>query len=147
MGEEFPENEILVCIARKTLSEDRLAHLHSLLDGELNWEYVCEKADQHRLLPLLYHHLNATSPQKVPAPILDALKQSFIKNSQMGLYLFSELRRLLRLFEDQGIAAAVFKGPVLAAAAYGDIGLRQTGDIDILIEPGAFAAAKQLLSS
>src|SRR6202008_750239 len=45
------------------------------------------------------------------------------------------------------ISSVVFKAPVLAATVYGDMGLRQAGDIDILIDRRNFHVAKQLLNS
>lgn len=145
--ERLPEEELLFCVARKTVNEDVAARITSLLTGELNWNYLREKARQHRLLPLLYQHLTSVCPQSVPAPILNSLKDEFRENSQSCLYLFSELRKVVRLFAEQGVSSVVFKGTVLAAAVYGDIGLRQAGDIDILIERRNFGLAKQLLNS
>lgn len=46
--------------------------------------------------------------------------------------LTAELIRVLAEFEREGIRAVPFKGPVLAASAYGDIGLRQFSDLDVL---------------
>lgn len=142
-----PENELLVCVARRSLNDNLVERVTSLLAGKLDWSYLSNKARQHGLLPLLFHHLNSIGPESVPTPILNSLKEEFVGNSQRCLYLFSELRKLLRLFDEHGMKAVVFKGPVLAVAAYGDIGLRQTGDLDILIEPGAFGLAKQVLAS
>ena len=39
----------------------------------------------------------------------------------------------MKLFEKYDIQALAFKGPTLAQNAYGDITLRQFGDLDILI--------------
>jgi Uncharacterised nucleotidyltransferase len=142
-----PENELLVCVARRSLNDNLVGRVTSLLAGKLDWSYLSNKARQHGLLPLLFHHLNSIGPESVPAPILNSMKEEFVGNSRRCLYLFSELKKLLRLFDEHGIMAVVFKGPVLAAAAYGDIGLRQTGDLDILIEPAAFGLTKQVLAS
>jgi Uncharacterised nucleotidyltransferase len=146
-SERLPEDELLFCIARKTVNNDLAARMTSLLSDELDWNYLCEKARQQRLMPLLYQHLSSVCPQSVPAPILTSLKDEFRDNSQRCLYLFSELRKVARLFAEQGVPSVVFKGQVLAAAVYGDIGLRQAGDIDILIEPASFGLAKNLLNS
>jgi hypothetical protein len=142
-----PEDKLLFCIARKTVSDGLAAQMASLLSGELDWNYLREKARQQRLMPLLYQHLSSVCPQSVPAPILNSMKDEFRENTQNCLYLFSELRKVVRLFADQGISAVVFKGQALAAAVYGDIGLRQSGDIDILVERNNFSLAKQLLNS
>jgi hypothetical protein len=142
-----PENALLVCIARRSLNDSLVARVTALMAGEVDWTSLCARARQHRLLPLLYYHLNSICPQSVPTAVLDSMRTEFITNSKSCLYLFSELRKLLRLFEKQGIKAVVFKGPVLAAAAYGDIGLRQVGDLDILIKQSDFGLAKQLLTA
>jgi hypothetical protein len=147
IAETYSENELLFCVARRSLNHDWATRITSLLNGKLDWNYLCEKARQQRLMPLLYHHLNSVDPQSVPIPVLSSMRSEFVENSKRCLYLFTELRKLLRLFDEHGISPVVFKGPVLATVAYGDIGLRQSGDIDILIEPDAFGLAKELLAS
>jgi len=47
--------------------------------------------------------------------------------------LTGELLRLLALLNDRGIEAMPLKGPAIAVALYGHVGLRQFGDIDILV--------------
>jgi Uncharacterised nucleotidyltransferase len=142
-----PENELLVCAARRSLNDDLAARMTALVGGELDWNYLRDQATQQGMMPLLYRHLNSVCPQSVPSAILNSMKEEFIANSQTCLYLFGELRKLLRLLDQNGITAVAFKGPVLSEAVYGDIALRQAGDLDILIEPGAFRRAKDLLSS
>lgn len=57
----------------------------------------------------------------------------------------AELIRIMKLLEDNGIKALAFKGPTLAQVAYGDITLRQYGDLDILIDRHNISTATQLL--
>src|SRR6267143_714648 len=147
IAETSRENELLFCVARKSLNRDLAARITSLLHGKLDWNYLCEKAREQRLMPLLYHHLNSVDPQSVPVPVLSSMRSESVDNSKRCLYLFSELRNLLRLFREHEVTTVVFKGPVLAAMVYGDIGLRQSGDIDILIERSSFGFAKELLAS
>jgi hypothetical protein len=52
---------------------------------------------------------------------------------------------LLRALESAGIQAAPVKGPLLAAAAYGEIVRRQVGDLDILVRPQEASRAKEVL--
>jgi hypothetical protein len=47
----------------------------------------------------------------------------------------AKLLKIMRHFKEQNIDALAFKGPVLAQNAYGDITLRQYGDLDILVNP------------
>lgn len=55
--------------------------------------------------------------------------------------------QLLGVLEDHGYPAVPFKGPVIAAGIYGNLGLRTIGDLDILVRKEHGAAAKKLLMS
>src|SRR5712664_3724308 len=103
IAETRSEDELLFFVARKALNNDLAARMTSLLNRGFDWSYLCEKARQQGLMPLLYQHLSLVCPQSVPVPILNSLREEFRNNSQRCLYLFSELRKLLRLFEEQGI--------------------------------------------
>jgi hypothetical protein len=62
-----------------------------------------------------------------------------------NLGLTGELIRVLRLFDEQCIAALTFKGPTLAQAAYGSPALREFGDLDLLLRPCDIRRARSLL--
>jgi len=49
------------------------------------------------------------------------------------LNLMAEMFRLFDAFRPSGIAALVIKGPVLSLRCYGDAGLRQYGDLDLIV--------------
>jgi hypothetical protein len=78
---------------------------------------------------------------------LHHLQDHFYKNTHRNLFLTGELLRLLNLFEAQGIFAIPYKGPALAAVAYGNLALREFADLDILIRKQDVQRAKELLTS
>jgi hypothetical protein len=98
-------------------------------------------------MPLLYWNLHATCPEAVPETSLDQLRRRFNANSVRNLFLIRELLTLLSLLEKRGIPAIPYKGPVLAAAVYGNFALRQFGDLDILVREQDAVRAKDLLLS
>ncbi len=55
--------------------------------------------------------------------------------------------KLLKAFENHGITAIPFKGPVLAASAYKNIALRQFGDLDIWVHKENIIEAGRLLAA
>ena len=139
------ENELLLLVARRELNAERRAELRRLLQQEINWEYLFASAQAHGVLPLLHNHLAATM---APSKVLSRLKRESVANSQNVLHLIAKQLRVVKLFKDNGIPVALFKGPLLAQMAYGEIGLRQAGDIDILINRRRdFDHAKALLES
>ena len=63
------------------------------------------------------------------------------------LHLIGKQLRVYKLFKENEIPVALFKGPLLAQMAYGEISLRQAGDIDMLIHRQHFDQARLLLES
>ncbi len=45
-----------------------------------------------------------------------------------------ELCRLVKIFQSENITLIPYKGPILSIQAYGNISLREFGDIDIFID-------------
>ena len=135
-------NNLLLCIARRDTDPDQL---RSLISQEIDWDYVIVLAYAHGLLPLLNHHL--TTLDLVPANIRSHLKRESVANAQNVLHLVGKQLLIHKLFKEHGIPIAFFKGPLLAQMAYGEISLRQAGDIDLLINRGDFAQARLLLES
>lgn len=139
--------KILVCVARGSMDEQVRTCLRTLAQREIDWDFLVREATDHGLLPLLHSHLNATCRDLVPRAVLPRLKEESLANSQCNLYLMRELIRTLDLLRANNIDALAFKGPVLGAMLYGDLTLRQAGDLDILIHKEDFCRAKGLLES
>ena len=123
----------MLCCARTRTDAGVLARLRELLDGALDWEFALRFAEVHSLIPLLYFHLHAHAPEKVPPAVYEKLREQSRRISALNVYLSGELRRLLKLFAAHSIEAIPYKGPALAAKAYGNIALRHFGDLDILV--------------
>lgn len=99
------------------------------------------------MLSLLYSNLKALCPDAVPEATLNELQDHFNTNAARNLFVTHELLILLDLFDRHGIQAIPFKGPTLAASAYGDLCLRTFGDLDILVRKQDVLVAEDLLIS
>jgi hypothetical protein len=138
------EHDILFCIARRELGGGH--KLRQLLRHDLDWDYLLTTASNHGLMPLLHKHLNSVSAE-IPVHVLSRLKRESIGNAQNVLHLTGKLLKLYRLLKENGVRIAIFKGAQLSEMAYGELSLRQAGDIDVLIEREQFRHAQQLLES
>jgi len=134
-------NNLLLYIARRDTDPD---HLRSLIKHDLDWDYLLSLAYAHGLLPLLHKHL---AFDLVPAHILSRLKRESVANSQNVLHLTGKQLRVYKLFKQNNVPVALFKGPLLSQIAYGEMSLRQAGDIDLLINRRDFTQARLLLES
>lgn len=139
-----PEHEILFCIARRRVDCEQL---RPLLLKVRDWEYLLNSANGHGLIPLLHKHLHALAPDLTPVNVLSLLKLQSVANTQNVLHLVGKQLKLYRELKQNGIAVAVFKGSVLAQMAYGDMSLRQAGDIDVLISRRDFDRTRGVLEA
>jgi hypothetical protein len=127
------------------MDADAAERIKALLQQPLDWDYILEKARQHLIIPLLYASIKTTCPDTVPEATLAKLREEFHANARRNLLLTGELLKLLRLLEANGVSAIPFKGPILAASAYGNLSLRSFWDLDILVRRGDVLKTKNLL--
>jgi hypothetical protein len=72
---------------------------------------------------------------QIPTQALITLKQRYQVNLHKALLLSGEFVRVVERLSQAGIDFIPYKGLALAETVYGDIALRQAGDIDLLIHP------------
>jgi Uncharacterised nucleotidyltransferase len=113
----------------------------------MDWEYLLRTARRHGVAPMLYWCLDAACPEAVPEDVFDRLRDHFRANNLRNLFLSGELLRILRAFQTNRIPAVPYKGPALAASTYGNLGLREFHDLDILVHRQDVPKAKQVLAS
>jgi hypothetical protein len=149
--ERRPENELLFAVARRELEPRDVVEVRELVREQLDWDYVIATASSHGLLPLLQKNVAkvaaGAATDLVPGHVLSRLKRESVANSQSVLHLIGKQLAAYRLLRDRGMRVAIFKGAVLAQMAYGEVSLRQAGDIDMLIDREQFAEARSLLES
>lgn len=140
-----PEIELILCCCRTDIDTATTQRIQTLLQQKIDWAYLVQTASRQQLIPLLYRNLQSTCPDAIPQTILKQLRNHFHANSLHNLFLTKELLQLLNLFQNHNIPAIPFKGPALAVSAYGNLALRQIGDLDILVQEPDYAKAKELL--
>jgi hypothetical protein len=109
-----------------------------------DWERLLELAGQHRMLPILYAHLEEMGGA-VPAGVRQRLTAEYHRNMIHALANAAEMIELLKVFEQEGIPVMPFKGVVLAASVYGDLAARPGGDMDFLIHHRHLSRATTIL--
>ena len=139
------EPRLLMTCARATLRPEDVATIRALCKCALNWEVLLESADRHGISPLLYWHLREQISQTAPSAPMELLRARFEKNAYRNLFLTGELLKVLDAFKDANIRVLAYKGPVQAALLYGNLALREISDLDLLIDPATFPAARKLV--
>lgn len=109
--------------------------------SRVDWGDVLNLADRHGTASLLYRNLSCL-PDAVPPPALAVLAQRYQTNVHKSLFLTRELIRILDCLDGLGIEVLPYKGLVLSEMYYGDMALRQSGDLDLFVRKGDVARIK-----
>ncbi|HEV3467739.1 MAG TPA: nucleotidyltransferase family protein [Pyrinomonadaceae bacterium] len=142
-----PEHRLLLLCARTRADAEAGEEIRRLVAGGPDWDYLYRLARRHAVLPLIYRRLRAAASNEMPPAQLRRLGDDFRANTARALYLTAELERVVSLFEAEGVPVIPYKGPALAAFAYGDLALRRYVDLDILVRKEDLPRAKGLLAA
>jgi hypothetical protein len=140
-----PEVELLVRCVDPAIDSDKSDRLQSLLAAEPDWDSVLELARSHGVVPSLNRALRSGYDRQVPEDILSTLHDWARSSALENLRLANELHTIADRFENEGIRWFVFKGPVLAASAYGALTHRTFTDLDLLVHPEDVTRAVDIL--
>jgi len=144
---DYPEIQLLLYCARSYVDTSTANQIKILLEQGINWTELVQLALRHRVAPLLYQNLQTICPTIVPENVLNFLRNHFQSNAQRNLFRTNELLKVMSLMETHHILAIPFKGTTLAVIAYGNLGLRTFGDLDILAHKQDLSRIKNLLVS
>lgn len=114
------------------------AHLYDreririLLESQPDWDTILLLAERHGTSSLLYQNLEPLA-NSVPSAALASLRQRYERNIHKSLFLTSELMRILDCLDSLRIKVIPYKGVVLSETYYGDIAMRQSGDMDLFV--------------
>lgn len=105
-----------------------------------DWQELLRLAEKHGVLPLIHRTL---STHEIDMP--DFFIRAAIACRAAIETLSENLACILAGFAQHGIAVMPLKGPVLAETLYGDIFLRPSTDLDLLVQHDDFSRAEELL--
>ncbi|WP_263333279.1 nucleotidyltransferase domain-containing protein [Acidicapsa dinghuensis] len=110
-----------------------LRGLPCIVPEDTNWELLLDLARENGVLLLLQQALLALGAD-VPGFFRDAAAECRAAAERLA----GELECLLRGFQGLHVEALAFKGPTLALALYGDVTLRSSNDLDLLVRHDDF---------
>jgi hypothetical protein len=137
-----PELTLLMRLAVAHMSRDDvaagrrvLAHHHESLD----WGMFLHLAACHRLLPLvgrnlIMHDIAYDDDRRALTPYRQVFAGAYLGNRDRNLVQHAEYARVLRALNEAHIPYLVRKGPVLDTHVFNDLGVRQSSDLDLLVD-------------
>jgi len=137
------EWNLLLAASSPDCDQREIDRIRQLLEGwsPVDWGAVLDLADRHGTSSLLYRNLSHL-PSAVPSSALAVLAQRYQTNVHKSLFLTRELIRILDCLDGLGIEVLPYKGLVLSEMYYGDMALRQSGDLDLFVRKREVAGIK-----
>jgi hypothetical protein len=149
--QEFPaavtcaEVELLLCCARTRTNPEMSRRIREAAQNKIDWVQFIRLALRHDTLALTYWNLHRICPDIVPSGVLEPLRARCEARAAEARLIAEELVGILGYLDSQGISAVPYKGPALALRLYGDLSLREFGDLDIVICERDALRARHLL--
>ena len=141
-----PGTEWKLLLAAISGSPEKVDDLPGQLQQNVDWPMLLRLADHHGVSSLLYQSLFSIGDSAAPTEVLQSLRRRHDINVHKCLFLTRELVRVLDNLDALGIEVMPYKGVVLSQILYGDMALRQSGDMDLLLHASDLPRTKKKVS-
>ena len=135
---------LLSCVSECTAGQ--LAEMRKLAMDFEQWDYFLRLVLKNRVFPSVFRSLSRLDGI-VDEKMLRLLQVRCEQNNLSVVKLMAELIRIARRFDREKVRMISLKGPALGLALYGDLSLRTSKDLDLLVSPKDVDAAEQILIS
>ncbi len=143
----FPkELKLILSMIRGDLTALSPEELKARLKGT-DWQLFLRLVYHHRLYSVLYVKMKELNSAIIPADVMESLRQQYTANTFRMLHLTAEMEQVCGAFREHGIRNITLKGPALAHDLYGDVSMRTSKDLDILIPFDDVEAAEGILAT
>ncbi len=139
------EDQLIVHCARVRVEPARADAIRALLQDSLDWQYLIRVLNRNQIASLFYHGLTSVPNLTLDEEVRQNLRNHYWRNTHHNLLLKAEFLRVLDLFSGAGIICLPLKGLMLAESVYGNLAIREYGDLDILVSDTDYPEAERLL--
>lgn len=132
------EEKLFLQLAQKQPSFDNIRNIFE--GNNFNWGLFLNYVQLSGLSPLIYKNFkeNDLDALDIPKKIIEKLSNQYKQNLICIYKIWPLVIKFFNKLKENGISIIVFKGLVLSWQLYGDITLRKTTDLDIVVKDDDF---------
>ena len=151
MTENIPDllstsEKLLLCLCRTGLSTAEKEEVNGMAGKIIDWDLFVRQANKHGVVALAHENLtDAGCNGLIPPEPLKILQQGYMSSLARNTVLSERLGRIISLARREGFRIVLLKGMALEKTIYGDKGLRQMNDIDLLTDRKEAVPLRNLL--
>jgi hypothetical protein len=140
------EEILLLGLCRLEFSDELTEKLLSLTSVIADWNYFRKLANAHGVAALVWHNLDKLKLlSKVPSEVVSFFRGAMMQSLSRNTFNTETMVEVLRLLNSESIKSVILKGLALENTVYGNEGLRQMSDVDILISREDCMKARKIL--
>ncbi|MGD0341473.1 MAG: nucleotidyltransferase family protein [Bacteroidales bacterium] len=140
------EEILLMGLCRLSFGVELKVMLTALAETVTDWNYFFTRANAHGVAALIYHNVEKLGflylmPGEITGKFRNAMMMSLSRNAAN----IESMGEVLRILNHENIKTILLKGLALELTVYGNCGLRQMTDVDVLVSRDNCMKARKLL--
>lgn len=142
-----PEVTILLLCCRVYLQTSSISTLSTFITGHaVDWQLVYKLCARHRIRPVAFHVLNRLQ-DIVPVEALQLFRAYCREFSVFAFDRKIVTENIITRLRQHGVTARFYKGMDFSQLVYGDIGMREFTDMDIIIREEQVATVVSVMQT
>jgi hypothetical protein len=136
---------VVIQACRVYVETNTISKLNELIrEPDISWKEVRLLSRLHRIRPVVYRVLlESNAPTDLKDQLIKELQQITIQNFRIA----AETERVINLLALANVKAIPYKGVAYSIQFYGDIAMRESDDIDLVIDSKDLLASTEVLIS
>ena len=140
------EEILLLGLCRLSFGVELKVMLTALAETVTDWDYFFAQANAHGVAALVYHNLEKLGfTDLVPGEVMGRLRNALMVTISRNAGNAESMGEVLRILNHENIKTVLLKGLALELTVYGNCGLRQMTDVDVLVSRDNCMKARKLL--
>jgi hypothetical protein len=142
------EEKLLLGLCHLEFGDDDLVKIKFLIAEVDDWDYFKNLANLHGVAALVWFNLEKHGLfSGIPDVVATYLKSTQMISLSRNTFITEAMGEVLHLLNNSKIKTVILKGFALENSVYGNSGLRQMSDVDILIDRDQCITARDILVS
>ncbi len=130
------EEKLLILLCSMGFNNDQRIMIRDQMEEINDWNCFVEMANENGIIAICWYNIIESGNSKsIPAAFLEKLHSGYLKSLTRNTFLFNLFEELITLAKSKDIKVVMLKGLALEKTIFGNMGLRQMNDLDILVKP------------
>jgi hypothetical protein len=140
------EEKLLLALCRRNYDETTREKISNVISNITTWNSFAGLANRHGIIALCRDNLLKTGNHRnIPEDVWGNLENGYYKSLARNTFIYKCLEEISSIASREKIKIVLLKGLILEKTVYGNKGIRQMNDLDLLVKPDDAMKLRNLL--